>query len=244
MPEQFTFEQAIRNGGAIDVHERTTTSAETVNRARDQFLTRAAFTGDQHRRFAWRHLLDQREYRLHRRIVGGDLRHAIQQRQPALEEGILAEELALFPRPPHECVDLRHAIGLGEIVVGAKLHRRNGCIDRAVTGDDDALGRIRFFPHLPQHREPVHLRHHDVEKCHIVGVGAQCVERRAPIAHDIRLVAAPREKMLENSAEMLFVFGNENLDLLRVVHTPSDAGRITRKVLPLSGTLSTSMRPP
>ena len=129
-----------------------------------------------------RHALDQREHRLHRRVLRHDLRRCLDARQPRLQQRVLARELVLLPRAPHQHVDLRHAIRLGEVVVGAELHRVDRRLDGAVAGDDDDFRRRQLVADLPQHLEPVHLRHHDVEQRHVERLGAQRIERGAAVA--------------------------------------------------------------
>src|SRR6185437_1187451 len=118
-------------------------------------------------------------------------------------------------------------------------------LDRAVTGDDDDLRRRELLADLPQHLEPVHLRHHDVRQRDIERFGAQRVERGAAVGVHYYLVAASLEEFLKDGAEVRLVLRNEHLDAIVVFHEARSAsGRITRKVLPVPTALSTSMRPP
>ena len=56
VPEEFAFEQARGNGGAVQLHEGVLMpGAEVVNGARQEFLARARFAGEEHRRVGWRH---------------------------------------------------------------------------------------------------------------------------------------------------------------------------------------------
>ena len=74
--EQLALHQRFGQRRAIDGDERPVAPrAQVMNGARHQFLARAAFPVDQHRRLGGRHLPDQRENLLH----GGATAHHIHQ---------------------------------------------------------------------------------------------------------------------------------------------------------------------
>ncbi len=65
--ENFALHQRFGNGGAVDGHEGTVGARrKPVNGARQDFLARAGFAGDQHGRGRRRHLLHQAHHVLHR----------------------------------------------------------------------------------------------------------------------------------------------------------------------------------
>ena len=67
VPEQLAFEQIVRDRRHIDRHERTGLArAKLVDRLGDQFLARAAFTGDQYREIVAQDPRDHPEHALHR----------------------------------------------------------------------------------------------------------------------------------------------------------------------------------
>ena len=140
--EQLDIQHALGEHGAVRLDHRTDASRQTMNRAREQRLARARLAGDQHRRIGRRDALEQREHRVHRRVLRDDFGRRVDARQPRLQIAILARELMLLPRAPHEDVDLGHAIRLRHVVVRAELHRVDRRLDRAVAGDDDDLRRI------------------------------------------------------------------------------------------------------
>ena len=246
MPEQLTLEVPLTQRRTAHVHEGAAPLAQTVQHVRDQFLPRAGLAGNEHRAVAGRHLRHDVEHRLERRILRHDLRCTARPLELRLEQYVLAREPALLPRAPHQHVDLRHAIRLGHVVVGAELHRTDGRLDGTVAGDDDHLRRVGICAHLLQHLQAVQLRHHDVEQRHVVRFRAQRLERGTPVRDGMHRVPAARQEIRQDLAEVHLVLRHQHLDL-RLAHVTSSVssalGRMMRKTLPSPGALSTSMRP-
>ena len=66
MAEQFGFEQVFRNGSAIHGHEAAVTPhAVEMEHSGDEFLSGSAFSLNQHRTLAIRHLFDEIEHLAH-----------------------------------------------------------------------------------------------------------------------------------------------------------------------------------
>ena len=244
--EELTLDERIRNRRAIDVDERARhPMREPVQHARDQLLPRPRLAKDEDSGVAARNALDQRKHRLHWRELCDDFRLRLGQRQPLVKQRVFAGELALFIGASHHHIDLRHAVGLREVIVRAELHGADRRLDGAVAGNDDDLGRRELLADLPEHLETIHLGHHDVQQRHIERLGPQRVERGAAIGEDRHLIAASLEKLLENRAQVRLVFCDQHLDAIIISHEAGSAsGSITRTVLPFPTVLSTSMRPP
>src|SRR6185437_3925088 len=158
----------------------------------------------------------------------------------------LACQLMLLPGAAHEHVDLGHAVRLGEIVVGAELHRRDRRLDGAVAGDDDDFRRVGLRAERLERFEAVHLRHHDVDQGDVERLVAHGLERRLAVADADHVMAAPAEEGGENLREVLFVLAHEDAyaSTIWMVDHAARIGKRTRNTLPSPTTLSTSMRPP
>ena len=216
-----------------------------MQHARDELLAGARLAGEEHGAVAPRDALHEREHRAQRRVVGDDVVGRVEARQARVHHRMLAREPPLLPRAAHEHVDLRHPVRLGEVVVGAELHRADRAVDRRVPRDDDDLGGRRILPHRAQHLEAVHRGHQDVEERDVEALRAQRVERRAAIRALRHVAAALDEELREHGAQMRLVLRHEHFDPRGLVHAaPGANGSRTRKVLPRPTALSTSMRPP
>jgi hypothetical protein len=262
--EQLDVEHALGEQRAVRLDDRAGAPRETMNRPREETFARSRLAGDEHRRIRRRDALEQREHRVHRRVLRHDLGRRVRARETGLEISVLPRQLVLLPRAADQYIDLGHPIRFGQVVVRAELHRRDRGFDGAVAGDDDDLGRLGFGAQLAQHLEPVHLRHHDVDDGDVIGFVAERLKRRLAVADARHLVAAASQKCAEDLREILFIFGHEHANAaarLRVSRralerrpvgsraaarhsSPPPAGRRMRNTLPSPTVLSTSMRPP
>ena len=243
--EEFGLDRHSSHRRAGDVDQGASSAfRQAVDCARDQLLAGSRLAGDQDRGHAAGHPRHGVEDRAQPWVAGHQLGERVDDRQPLLEARGLARRLALFPRAPHEDVDLGHAVRLGEIVEGAEPHGADGCLHRSVAGDDDDLWRRRLVAHQAQHLESVAPRHHDIEERDVKRFAAKDVERGVAVAHDRHVVSARGQELLEERAEVFLVFGDEDTNGGRIVHASVLVGRRMRKVLPAPTALSTSMRPP
>ena len=126
--EQLGLEQRLRQGGTGDLHERMRVAlACPMQRLRHQLLAGARLAGDEDGRVGGGHLPDELED-LHHRLRGADDSLALggalaelqaQRRDLGAHVGVLEDAL----QGGEQVVDLE---GLGDVVVGAVLHRLDG----------------------------------------------------------------------------------------------------------------------
>ena len=182
-----------------------------MDRARDELFPGAALALNQDRRSARRRLDDQIEDLTHARALADDVRELV---IPLLN--VLAQVAVLVDQPPalHRVTDDDDDFlvleRLGDVVEGARLHRRNGALDRAVGGDDDDREIFVDALQLVERGDPVDAGHHDV---HDRGVERQRpghLEAFGARRGDSDVVAFAREQRLENLTHDLFVVDDEN----------------------------------
>ena len=165
MAEQLAFQQRLLQGGAVDGHQGPLAArAVVVQGAGDQFLAGAAGAADQHGGVGRRHLLDELHDLLHR-PAGAD---------QAIAGRFVGDLLDPLPFPAVELdllerlLDVDFQLGemerLGEVVVGAMLHRLDGGLDAAVGGEHDGFELRLTFLELLQELDAVHARHVQVEQ--------------------------------------------------------------------------------
>src|SRR5690606_13509759 len=76
VPEELRLEERLGESSAVDAHEGPAPARrEVVDRRGDQLFARAALSRDEHRGATLRHLLDDLEHALHRRVIPEDALH-------------------------------------------------------------------------------------------------------------------------------------------------------------------------
>jgi hypothetical protein len=139
--------------------------------------------------------------------------------ETGLERGDLLRQTPGRQRPLRQEQGLVEVERLGEIVVGAPLHRLNGGLDGAVSGHDHDLGIGSLLAHLAEQREPIDARHADVEQDEVEGLGLGLPERRRAVFHGGDLVAGAAEALFKDPAQPVFVVGDENTAFGHVRHS-------------------------
>jgi hypothetical protein len=169
--EQLTLQKARAEGGAGDLHERPAGAlGVAVDGRGDQLLAGAALAGDEYRLGGRRHPADGLEHLHHRRRAADQLLV-----RPALVERVHGQRLHLGHQRP---LRQRPADGeqhfveverLGDVAVGAELHRLEGRAAAAVGGDDDDRRLLQPLGVAAQHRQPVAAGHLQVDEAQRVG---------------------------------------------------------------------------
>jgi hypothetical protein len=159
-------------------------------------------------------LADGLEHLLHPRA----LRHHLIEPASRVALGqLLAQVLVLAEQPLallRLAQDQHHLVGLerlGDVVVGAALHRLERHVERAERRHHDHRRAQPALADLVDQRQPVELRHPDVREHHVVGAASQLRERLLRRAHRGRLVALAREQHHQHVAQPLFVVDDEHL---------------------------------
>src|SRR4029453_13985187 len=149
----------------------------------------------------------------------------------------------------HQDFELLDARGLGEVVVGAELHRFHRARYLLEAGGHDHLRRLpALLGQTAQHLDALEPRHLHVEDEHVGRVVAQPLERGLAVTHALHRVPLPRQLAHEELAEVLLVVGDQDTDRGGHRIGSPDSGSVvtggeTRKTAPPPGRDSTSMRP-
>ena len=117
--------------------------AVVVDGARDQFLARAAFAGDERGGVGGGELADELEDLLHRLAAADDAQLVILLFQQRLVGHHLLHVAGGLERCGHDFLELGNVERLQQVIVRAELHGLDGGLGGAVGGhqDDEQLGR-------------------------------------------------------------------------------------------------------
>ena len=162
MAEQLALDQLTGNRGAIDFDERFPRARRlTVQCSRDELLSRAVLTGDQHTRGGVGHPFDAFDQRADRERLADDLIARFDRRlEPCVFLGQIDPAGRVAQRD-------ENAVGVErflEDVVRTELRRLDRILDRRVPADHDHDGRGVAFAQSLQRLEPVHPRHLHVQE--------------------------------------------------------------------------------
>ena len=154
------------------------------------------------------------------------------------QSDVVTEELPLLRRLAHHDVQLFDLGRLGQVVVGAELHRLDRGGDVLEAGHHDHLRRLRHRRQLAQDVDALLLRHAHVEDDDVERPIANALERDGAVGRPVHLVPAPGQLADDQLAQVPLVVGHQHANRAR------HSGSTTRKVLPLPGTEVTSIFPP
>ena len=139
--EQLAFDQVLRQGAAVDRHQRhLRPQTLIVQRPGDQFFAGARLTDDEHGGIGRGHLGDEAAHQLHPRRVADQLGGAFEAMEPLFQGPILVRQLALLRHPVQHRLQVGQLAGLGQVVEGALPQGRHGRLQRRLAGEDDGLG--------------------------------------------------------------------------------------------------------
>ena len=157
--EERALDELVRDRRHVDRDERRVAAARLpVQQPREQLLAGPALAEDQHRRRQLRHLLHEID------DVADLAARADQELALALlgdlraERDDLAVQILPLARVPHQRSQLVVVEVLGDVVVGAVLHRLHGGLDLVDRRDHDALDEAVVLLDDPQHVEAADAR--------------------------------------------------------------------------------------
>src|SRR5271165_5505906 len=216
--KNFAFDQGFGNGRTINRYKRfVSPRTQIVDGARHQFLTGTARPGDQYRRRARSHLLDQPENRLH---LGG---RAYQQAQRSLIAQAPAQRLILGARG-HDLPDIdEDGAQAAEVdrFFNIILHTQPPSMERGfgrLLGGHhyhcDRLRKVRQF--LYQFHAP-HAGHHDVGDHDGRQKDGNFFKSIYTIDRGVGAIAPSRNQFGEPGSLVLFVFDNQHTFLCHKV---------------------------
>ena len=161
--EDFALEQRLGNRGAVDGDERKAGArAQLVDGLRDQLLAGARLAGDEHRRRGRRRLLDHLIDLAHLGAVADERAERAVLAQLAAQRLHLAHRLEPLDDLVEQDLQPLNVDRLGQVVVGAFLHRLDRGVDGALRGQQQRRHVGADLRQRAQQREPVHARHHHV----------------------------------------------------------------------------------
>ena len=156
VPEQLAFQQVLRDRRAVEGHERLGGGrAKVVNRTGDHLLARSAFSLQQHRDVAVRHLSRQLHHLLHFFPRADNLREpSFLFAQPCLEGFHLFLEANGMEGVADCEPQVVEAGRLGDKIVGPFPEGDDGVFQRAVGGHHDDAGHLARAVDGPQGVQP------------------------------------------------------------------------------------------
>ena len=210
--EELGLEQRVGDRAAVHADERLLLARRQVmQRARDQLLAGARLAGDEDRGLGRRDLLHQLEDALHGQRLADDAVEAEAAAQLVAQLQVVAQEGALLQRALDDHGDLVDLERLGQIVVSAALHRRDGGLGRGKGGDDNHLRvRLRFF-HRLQHVEAAAVLHFQIGDHHVERLIVDGLLRGAGRFGQRHLVAGARQRDAQEVAHRPLVVDDQNL---------------------------------
>ena len=177
-----------------------------------QLLTGAALAEDQHRGRQRGDLVDELDdvanlparpdQKLAVRLFG-DLR---------AERDHLSIEILPLAGVPHQRAQLVVIEILGDVVVGAVLHRLDGGLDLVDRRDHDALDQVVVLPDDPQHVEAADAGQPHVEQDQVDVVFAQPDERGLAARHRQNAIVPFQDRRQRLPHRLVFVADQDRLD--------------------------------
>ena len=173
-----------------------------MDRARDQLLAGAALAAEQYGRVVGDDAPDQLVDFLHRRAAADYFAAD----ELAIDLVLEAVEIRGLRADFHRAFDRRRdqvEIGerLGQVVVSAALHRLDGVVHRARSGDHDDQRADRLAVRRGEDVESADARHDDIEQRDVESVGAQGGQRGSAIDRLLDAMAVGFEPMPQNEAD-------------------------------------------
>ena len=247
VPEELGLEQVLLQRRAVDLDERARRSVRVVvDRAGDQFLARARFAADQHRRVAARHLLHDAEHLLQRAARADDAVEIIEVLLLVAQVLHLVLEMAELDRLFDLELHFLDFEGLLHEVEGADLHRLDGRVNRPEgRHEDDRRARLNG-PRRAEHVHAVGAAHAKVGQHDVELAVLQPLDGGRPVAGLLHVVAGVGQRADEALAERIVIVDHQNASHLHYLPTlPTDGttGSVTRKVAPRPGAETASIRP-
>ena len=189
--EELGFEQVLRQRGAIDRHEGLMLPVRIeVQRARDELLARAALALDQDGRVGIRDLRDEIVDLLHPLRGADDVLKAVLLLDDLAQVADLALVVLVIERALDGELQLVHLERLGDVVVGAHLHRLDADLELLVGGDHDHRRAGDDLLALAQHVQAADFVHAHVGDDELRRVSGEVLDGLCAGVEGERLVAS------------------------------------------------------
>src|SRR3990172_8496015 len=133
---------------------------------------------------------------------------------------ILLLELPLLGRTPQDRLDLREFKGLGQVIVGAELHRLDGAVNLGVAREHHHLGSHPATAKPSQGFHSSEAGHSEIKEHHIEILLVQDLESLLPVVDGDHRAATLREFPLHEDSGRLFIIDHEHLYGTFLSHAP------------------------
>ncbi len=214
MPEHLRFEQRLRQGGAVQRHQRLAVPAAVMmDELRDQLLPAAALARDEDGSVRRGHLardLDDLAKRRRDAEYGHFLAVAVLVFQLELALLRAARRLHGVGRPSHQHLQLRSGEGLGQIVPGPGAERFEARVDARSARDHDRDQIGICLEAGPQKLHSGHFCHVEIEQGHVETPAAQDVERLLSAGYDGDVVAVQVEDARAALAQRVVIIRHQH----------------------------------
>ena len=213
MPEDLALEKGLGDRGAVDGDEGPAPPrGVVVNRASHQLLSGPALPEDEHGGVGRRDLLDLAGHLPHHGGAGDEPPEGAALAQLAPQPVDLARRLGPVQRSLEENLEARGVERLGQVVVGALLHRLDRALDGALAGehDDRRLGVVG--PQGREEGEAVHAGHDEVADHDGGRLLGRALQRLDAVAGARDLVPPQSEEVGESLAGDVVILDDQTHD--------------------------------
>ena len=211
MAEKFAFDELLRQGTAVDGHERAgRPTAQLMDGPSHELLARARLAADEHRRLGGSHPRDELTHAVESGRASDEPGSPFRPPHPPLERPQPLRQLPLLPHPLEHGLDVGEPAGFCQIVEDPLPHGRHGTLHGRLPGDDHRFGVGRDLPHTSDDVEPTDARHVEIDDHAVVRRLVERGEGRATVRADRGLVAEPRQLNPHELLERLLVVGKKN----------------------------------
>ncbi len=209
--EKLRFDQALRDGSAVDRHEwLAARDAVVVNRPGEQFLARTRLADQQHAAPDLGELGGRLEQLLHADRLADQIVKGRALGKLLGHHALGAHRVALLQGPfdfEQHVVELHR---LEQVVVGPRAHGRHRVLHRAVGRQDNHRRLGQGLADVPQQLQPVHLRHTHVGEHQVHVLLEHDAVSRLAVAGLKHAVALVGEQFGQRLAQHLLVLGDQN----------------------------------
>ena len=174
---------------------------------RDQLLAGSAFAAQHDGAVGRRAARDQAEHGLHGGALADDVLEPVAGAVLVVGSGRPAQGATPVEDPPDRQLQVFGLKRLGQVILGAELHRLHGGADLVQTGDHDHVDVRPRLLDPAQHLDAVHLRHLDVQHQQVVIVLVDQGQRRQAVPRRVDLVLTAEDPL--TTAENDFLVVNE-----------------------------------
>ncbi len=224
MPEQLAFQQGVRQGATVDLHEGLSGARRiVVYSPRDHCLARAAFSGKQDRGVCAGDNLDLIQDLLHLLVLADEIFELEAHVELPAELIVLFQQLLVLQCALHGQVDLFIGNGLREVVEGSHLNGLHGIFDAPVAGEHDDRRGQAVLVYMFQQVETIAIPQFDIGQEDLIVGFFQYIEGFIEFGGCVYVIILVREILLQTFQNQGVVVNDQNTGLLSHCCPPSRA---------------------